>query len=98
MDIKLILICLLLTGCNSYIKPTHYKNDMKVVWVRTDEPDKLCREWHPKAGEDKILGCVHIDYDTCYIASPQIQYQDDDHTMTLGHELAHCFIGNYHKQ
>ncbi len=96
MDIKLVLICLVLTGCNSYIKPTHYKNDMKVVWVRTDEPDKLCREWYPQAGADKILGCAYIKDDWCWVASEQIQYVDDEHTTTFGHEAAHCFLDNYH--
>jgi len=95
MVIRLAL-CLLLTSCNTYIHPTQYQDTVSITWIRTDDPNKVCRELGAEADRN-ILGCANPKGKTCDIYAPQIQYTDDDHTMTLGHELAHCFLGSYHE-
>ena len=94
---RIIILCLFLSGCGGeYVKPTHYKEVTKIVWIRTDDPDTMCRQWYSSLPEQNVLGCAYWNKDTCWVVAPQIRYIDDDNTMTLGHEVGHCFLGNYH--
>lgn len=45
-----------------------------------------------------LQGQAHLSGNTCDIKlyKPRIVKEDDEFTLTLGHELMHCLYGNYH--
>lgn len=53
--------------------------------------------WNPDDIPHKGMAGWSLDENYCYLFSLKPQYVDDDHTMTVGHELLHCVYGQYHR-
>jgi hypothetical protein len=74
-----------------------------VVWTRLDDPQAVCEGLSGRREFFKILGCskwneVRPDGSrVCSIYAPPPRDERDLQRMaTLGHELMHCFDGNWH--
>lgn len=87
---KLIVLCLLLAGCG---------NGDKLVEIHHVEQaviDSMCDESYRCDGYAKW----HDDepYDTCdiYVRAPAQYRSEYDYHAILGHELRHCFSGEFH--
>ena len=98
----LLMLSLLLTGCNTFnTKPVN--NTALITWERFDDTSKVdakCRELadiNPISA--RIKGCADFNLIArlCTIYSYNPRSLDDEHVCTLGHEVLHCFNGNYHK-
>jgi len=86
-----------LPGCAS----THKNVDdpVEVVWFRLDDPQKTCERLSGRPEIFRILGCSKWSDSrrTCAIFAPMPRDEKDTQRMaTLGHELMHCFDGNWH--
>jgi hypothetical protein len=95
------------------IKPTLYVQDMRVVvsYVSTGELVQLQSKYGTKVDlrelrQDHRHGFSILKTNretnarTCQIYLPNEQRPakvDDDATLTLGHELLHCMLGDYHR-
>lgn len=75
-----------------------------VVWNRVDEPHQLCESLSGRKNFFHILGCsqriepgVQGGPRVCAIYAPEPRSERDlQRFATLGHELMHCFDGNWH--
>jgi len=95
------------------IKPTLDVQDLRLVvyYVSTGELIKLQREWGKHIDlrdvrQDHRHGFSILKTNretgarTCELYLPKEQRPgqvDDDGTLTLGHELLHCMLGDYHR-
>jgi len=95
------------------IKPTLDVQDLRLVvnYVSTGELIKLQREWGKHIDlrdvrQDHRHGFSILKTNretgarTCEVYLPSAQRPgevDDDGTLTLGHELLHCMLGDYHR-
>ncbi len=80
---------------------TRNRKEVKIKWVTVDSTDKVCADLVVKAGHPRpkygTNGCStwshnSIGVDTCTI------YTKKNTTMgTVGHEVMHCFQGEFHK-
>jgi hypothetical protein len=94
-----------LQGCASRVDPlpSDGSRARRITWVITDDPDQTCREVSRKFSKRvmlyKTLGCADwSDPENCviYTRAPVTGY--DKRTMeTMGHEMLHCFAGNFHR-
>lgn len=98
---------------NELIKPTLDVQDLRLVvnYVSTGELVKLQREYGKHIDlrdvrQDHRHGFSILKTDretgarTCEVYLPKEQRPgevDDDGTLTLGHELLHCMLGDYHR-
>ena len=96
-----IIIAALLTGCNTFnTKPVN--NEALITWVRFNDTSKVDSKCSEIANVNltgrRIKGCA--DYNLieklCTIYSYNPRSLDDEYICTLGHEVKHCFDGNYH--
>jgi hypothetical protein len=92
------LLVLLLSGCGSFVAVPEDKrisNDPTVRWVVVDDAEKEC----VARGSDKpkpwriITGCAQYGKYTCTIITNKTTTME-----TLGHELRHCFEGQFHSK
>ena len=87
----------LLPGCAG---TKHDADDqMEIVWFRLEEPHQICEKLSGRPEFFKILGCSKWSEQrrTCAIYAPMPRDERDTLRMaTLGHELMHCFDGNWH--
>ncbi len=93
----LALILVVLPGCMS--SPKQPDEPIVIVWNRVEEPHKLCEQLSGRPEFFKILGCSKWSdaRRTCAIYAPMPRDERDTQRMaTLGHELMHCFDGNWH--
>ena len=75
-----------------------------VVWNRVDEPHRVCESLSGRKHFFNVLGCVHWTEPVaqgaprlCSIYAPAPRTERDTQRFaTLGHELMHCFDGNWH--
>jgi hypothetical protein len=84
---------LLLSACTS--APAHH--GLEVVWNRVEEPHKVCESLSGRKSFFTVHGCAHRSETACTIYAPAPRSERDlQRFATLGHELLHCFDGNWH--
>jgi hypothetical protein len=75
-----------------------------IVWNRVEDPQQVCESLSGRKSFFHILGCSHWSEPTAqggprvctiYSAEPRSE-RDTQRFATLGHELMHCFDGNWH--
>jgi len=77
---------------------------VEVVWSRTEDVHRTCRQLSRRTALFQILGCSKWSEPaqpgeprTCTIYVPEPRDERDvQRFATLGHELMHCFDGNWH--
>ena len=103
MRAALLVLVVLLPACTS----TTAKPDeqIAVVWNRVDNPHEICEGMSGRKSFFNVLGCSHWQPAsasaprTCAIYAPAPRSERDvQRFATLGHELLHCFDGNWHDQ
>jgi hypothetical protein len=75
-----------------------------IVWNRVEDPQPVCESLSGRKSFFHILGCSHWSEPVaqgaprvCTIYSPEPRSERDTQRFaTLGHELMHCFDGNWH--
>jgi hypothetical protein len=99
----LALLLLLLPACAAVPAPVP-NGDVTVVWHRVDEPHRVCESLSGRKTFFNINGCAHWSEPAvqggarvCSIYAPAPRSERDvQRFATLGHELMHCFDGNWH--
>ncbi len=79
-------------------------SNVAVVWNRVEEPHRVCESLSGRKNLFHILGCSHWSGPataggprTCSIYAPEPRHERNfERFATLGHELKHCFDGNWH--
>jgi hypothetical protein len=102
------LRALLLAGsillCGCVAAPPPAEGGVEVVWNRVEEPHALCESLSGRKNFFNILGCsqrmapaVEGGPRVCAIYAPPPRGERDlQRFATLGHELMHCFDGDWH--
>ena len=72
-----------------------------VIWNRVDDPQQVCQNLAGRKEVYAIRGCSKWTDSSagrvCNIYAPKPRSEADSQAfMTLGHELLHCFDGNWH--
>lgn len=90
-----------LAGCAAAEPPRGGTVD--VVWNRIEDPQAACRNLSRRTELFRVLGCskwndARADGSrVCSIYAPMPRNErDTERLATLGHELMHCFDGNWH--
>lgn len=107
-----LLVIILLAGCATTplgkadmptpINTTIVNNEAHITWIRFDDPvvlEQTCNFIGLKAKVGyKIVACAQFNLKTkkCTIFALNPQFLDDDRMTSLGHEVKHCFDGEYH--
>ena len=92
----------LLSACSS--TPPSSDADVVIVWNRVEEPHRVCEALSGRKSFFNVLGCSHWSAPAaeggarvCSIYAPAPRSERDlQRFATLGHELMHCFDGNWH--
>jgi hypothetical protein len=91
-------------GCASTAAPSPDER-VAVVWNRVDNPHQTCESLSGRKSFFNVLGCSQWHEPTasaprtCAIYAPAPRNERDvQRFATLGHELMHCFDGNWHDQ
>jgi hypothetical protein len=101
MRILLALVLAALPGCAVTPDPA---GNVAVVWNRVEEPHPVCEALSGRKSFFNIQGCSHWQAPVaegaprvCAIYAPAPRNERDvQRFVTLGHELMHCFDGNWH--
>jgi len=96
------LAAVVLTGCAA--TPHAADSGVAVVWNRVEDPHAVCESLSGRKNFFNILGCSHRMEPAveggpriCAIYAPAPRSERDvQRFATLGHELLHCFDGNWH--
>ena len=99
---RVVFVSLLLSGCVA--APPAADSGVAVVWNRVEEPHAQCESLSGRKNFFNILGCSHRAEPyaeggprVCSIYAPAPRSERDlQRFATLGHELMHCFDGNWH--
>ena len=99
MRALLVLVLAALPGCASKHEPR-----VAVVWNRVEAPQRVCESLSGRKNFFNILGCSQWSEPAisggprvCSIYAPAPRTEHDTQRFaTLGHELMHCFDGNWH--
>ena len=90
----------LLAACST---PQHAGDNVVVVWTRVDDPQTACQKLAGQPQLFTIRGCSKWNQTdeagkrVCAIYAPMPRSEmDTQRFVTLGHELLHCFDGNWH--
>ena len=90
----------LLAACSM---PQHAGDQVMVVWTRVDDPQAACQQLSGQPQLFAIRGCSKWNQTdeagkrVCAIYAPMPKSEmDTQRFVTLGHELLHCFDGNWH--
>jgi hypothetical protein len=102
MRLFLVIVLALLPGCVA--APPGSDSGVAVVWNRVEEPHRLCESLSGRKHFFHILGCSQWAEPNsqggprlCSIYAPEPRNERDlERFATLGHELKHCFDGNWH--
>ena len=102
MSRYLFLLATLLAGCSSQSVVPDER--IAVVWNRVENPHATCEGLSGRKSFFNVLGCSHWTEAsakgaprTCSIYAPAPRNERDlQRFATLGHELMHCFDGNWH--
>lgn len=103
MRFILAIVLVLLPACVA-TPPLADSGGVAVVWNRVDEPQRVCESLSGRKHFFHILGCsqwsgpsVEGGPRVCSIYAPEPRNERDlERFATLGHELMHCFDGNWH--
>jgi hypothetical protein len=98
----LALVLAALPACVS--TPPAPETGVAVVWNRVEEPHQVCESLSGRKHFFHILGCSQWSEPNaqggpriCSIHAPEPRNERDlERFATLGHELKHCFDGNWH--
>lgn len=102
--LNLILIALLLTACAERIQPPVQAGEVRqlppIEWHVVDAIE--LRKAYVDAGmpitaNDRLYGFTGKRGDTVVVYTLPPQRVDDAATLTLGHEVLHVALGDYHK-
>jgi len=90
----------LLAACTT---PQRAGDQVMVVWTRVDDPQAACQKLSGQPQVFAIRGCSRWNETdaagkrVCAIYAPMPRSEmDTQRFVTLGHELLHCFDGNWH--
>ena len=90
----------LLAACTT---PQRAGDQVMVVWTRVDDPQAACQKLSGQPQVFAIRGCSKWNETdaagkrVCAIYAPMPRSEmDTQRFVTLGHELLHCFDGNWH--
>jgi hypothetical protein len=94
---------ILLSGCATTPPPAD-ETRVAIVWNRIDDAHRVCESLSGRKNFFNILGCSQRIEPTeagapriCAIYAPAPRNERDmQRFATLGHELLHCFDGNWH--
>jgi len=90
-----VLLLLLVAGCAA----TPAEPGVSIVWNRVDDPHAVCESLSGRKTFFHIRGCAQRNGSVCSIYAPEPRSELDlQRFATLGHELMHCFDGNWHDQ
>ena len=97
----LLSICLLISGCSFSLfipeedsfTPSKSSSQVNVTWLVVDNTTASCKQYFPEFMEKYpfIISCTGWSNDVCVIITSKITTHQ-----ILGHELRHCFEGNFH--
>jgi hypothetical protein len=102
MKVLIALMFAALSACSSI--PAKTEAGVAVVWNRVEDPHRVCESLSGRKTFFNILGCSHWSEPAapggprvCSIYAPAPRSElDTQRFATLGHELMHCFDGNWH--
>jgi hypothetical protein len=102
MKVWIALMFAALPACSS--TPATSEAGVAVVWNRVEDPNRVCESLSGRKTFFNILGCSHWTEPAaagaprvCSIYAPAPRSElDTQRFATLGHELMHCFDGNWH--
>lgn len=102
MKVVVALALTALPACSS--APVKSDAGVAVVWNRVEDPHRVCESLSGRKNFFNILGCSHWSAPVsqggprvCSIYAPAPRNETDTQRFaTLGHELMHCFDGNWH--
>lgn len=98
MRLALLAAAVLVAGCAA--APSAERRDtVEVVWMRVDDVHRTCQGLAGRKEFLAILGCSRwsTEMRRCEIYAPAPRSEADvQRFATLGHELMHCFEGNWH--
>ena len=102
MKVLIALMVAALPACSS--TPAATEAGVAVVWNRVEDPNRVCESLSGRKTFFNILGCSHWTEPAaagaprvCSIYAPAPRSElDTQRFATLGHELMHCFDGNWH--
>ena len=103
MKYVLLLVTILVPACST--TPAAAPDaGVAVVWNRVDEPHQVCESLSGRKSLFNVLGCSQWQEPVaqgaprvCSIYAPAPRSERDlQRFATLGHELMHCFDGNWH--
>jgi len=88
-------VCLFaFSGCGAPLKRDQYKTSLKLEVSFVEDFFEVERQF----GFKNLAGLSVWGGDTCFIFVTMPADQSDDRAMnTMGHELLHCVLGNFHK-
>ena len=98
MRLALLAAITLLSACASTAERDR-EGKVEVVWMRVDDPQRFCQGLAGRKEFLAILGCSRWsnEHRRCEIYAPEPRNERDAQRFaTLGHELMHCFEGNWH--
>jgi hypothetical protein len=102
VKVFLVLMAALLPACAATAPPADA--GVAVVWNRVENPHAVCESLSGRKNFFNVLGCSHWSAPAaeggarvCAIYAPAPRSERDlQRFATLGHELMHCFDGNWH--
>ena len=98
MRLALAAAAALLAACASPPREQP-KGRMVVAWMRVDDVQRVCQGLSGRKEFFTVLGCSRWSAERrrCEIYAPEPRSERDvQRFATLGHELMHCFEGNWH--
>lgn len=98
MRLALAAALALLSACASAPRPES-QGPVEVAWVRADDVQRVCQGFSRRKEFLAVLGCSRWSTESrrCEIYAPEPRSESDlQRFATLGHELMHCFDGNWH--
>ena len=101
MRFLFLLALALLPACAQTDPKADPGNEIHIVWNRIEDPHAACEGVSGRREFFKILGCSKWreapDRRECVIYAPAPRDErDKERFATLGHEMLHCFDGNWH--
>ena len=97
-----LLLCFALASLAACASPQKAASDnITVVWNRVDDTQQVCQALAGRKEIYAIRGCSKWSDSSsgrvCNIYAPKPRSEMDNQAfITLGHELLHCFDGNWH--
>lgn len=96
---RFLLLAVVLAGCAAAPEREMPPGDVQVVWLRVEDPQRVCEALSGRKQFFAVHGCSRwsAEQRRCEIYAPAPKSEADlQRFATLGHELMHCFDGNWH--